>query len=78
MSDQFDSSEELEFADDLLRGAAAIAAWLFGSAKERRKVFHLVATSRFPHFRIGSQICARKSTLLAHFDAQERGGPQKK
>jgi hypothetical protein len=78
MSDQFDSPEELEFADDLLRGAAAIAAWLFGSAKMRRKVFHLVATSRLPHFRIGSQICARKSTLLAHFDSQERGGPKKK
>jgi hypothetical protein len=58
------------FAEDLLRGAAAIAAWLYGDSKFRRRIYHLTATSNFPHFKIGSQIHAKKSDLLAHFDKQ--------
>ena len=61
----------LEFSEDLLRGAAAIAEFLFGSTKMRRKVFHLVATSNLPVFKLGSLICARKSVLLAWVSSQE-------
>ena len=60
-----------QLSDDLLRGAAAIAEFLFGSAKDRRKVFHLVETSRLPTFKLGSMICARKSVLMAWIEEQE-------
>lgn len=59
--------------DDLLRGAEAIAAFLFGDPKLRRKVYYLTgdARTRMPHFKLGSVICARKSTLLRWIEAQE-------
>lgn len=55
-------------ASDILRGADAIAEFL---GSERRKVYHLVETSRLPVFRIGSIICARKSTLIKWIEEQE-------
>jgi len=61
-------------ADDILRGAAAIAEFLFGDAKMRRSVYHLVETSRLPVFRVGSVLCARKSTLLDWIRQQEERG----
>ena len=69
-----------KLADDLLEGAAEIALFVFGndSAKARRRVYHLAAmdrSDRLPVFRIGSQIFARKSTLLrsiAEREATER------
>lgn len=45
-------------ADDLLRGAGAIAEFIYGDAKYRRKIYHLVETSRLPVSRIGSHIFA--------------------
>jgi hypothetical protein len=36
-----------EFAKDMLRGAEEIAAYLYGSPAQRRKVYHLVATSKY-------------------------------
>jgi len=61
----------LEFAKDLLRGAEEIAQFLYGDRKLRRKVYHLVATSTLPVFRLGSMICARESTLLDWVRDQE-------
>ncbi len=60
-------------ADDLLRGADEIAEFVFGSKRHRRKVYYLTgdAKTRMPHFRIGSVLCARKSTLLAWVARQE-------
>ena len=60
-------------ADDLLRGADEIAEFVFGSKRHRRKVYYLTgdAKTRMPHFRIGSVLCARKSTLLAWIERQE-------
>jgi hypothetical protein len=60
-------------ADDLLRGADEIAKFVFGSKQHRRKVYYLTgdARTRMPHFRIGSVLCARKSTLLAWIERQE-------
>jgi hypothetical protein len=37
----------------------------------RRKVYHLVATSNLPVFKLGSMICARKSVLLKWVEEQE-------
>ncbi len=64
------------FSDDLLRGASAIAEFIFGDAGQRRKIFHLAATSQLPTFKMGSMICARKSILLDWIAKQEkrRGG----
>lgn len=59
-------------ADDLLRGAEEIAAFLFGSKAQRRKVYHLAESSRLPVFRLGSVLCARRSVLMAWIAAQEQ------
>ncbi len=60
-------------ADDLLRGADAIATFVFGSTKHRRKVYYYASDAkvRMPVFRIGNVICARKSTLIEWIERQE-------
>jgi hypothetical protein len=65
-----------DLAGDLLRGAGAIAVFLFGSAQERRKVYHLAEISRLPTFHLGSLLCARKSVLLQWIAEQEKRGGQ--
>jgi hypothetical protein len=61
----------MEFSKDLLHGAAAIAEFLFGDRKYRRKVFYLAERSKLPIFRLRSQLCARKSSLLKFVEEQE-------
>ncbi len=61
----------LEFAKDMLRGADDIAQFLFGASDQRRKVYHLAATSTLPVFKLGSMICARRSVLLKWVTEQE-------
>lgn len=56
---------------DLLEGADAIAEFVYGDAAGKRKVYHLVQHGRFPAFRMGNTVCARKSTLLAWIQTQE-------
>ncbi len=68
-------TEPTPFWSDLLRGAAAIAEFLFGHVRHRRKVFRLNETSRMPYFYNGSMVCARKSTLLSWIKEQEQRGP---
>jgi hypothetical protein len=64
-------------AQDLLRGADEIADFLFGDARQRRKVYHLAETSRIPVFRLGSKLCARPTVLIAWIASQEgRGWPK--
>jgi hypothetical protein len=63
-------------ANDLLRGADQIAEFLFGNPSERRKVYHLAEKSRLPVFRLGSVLCARKSTLTTWIEEQERRAVQ--
>lgn len=67
------TDEQVSLADDLLRGADAIATFVFGGAKHRRKVYYYASDAklRMPVFRIGATICARKSTLLAWIEGQE-------
>ncbi len=66
----------VSLADDLLTGAASIALYVFGSdaSNYRRKIYHLSDPShpnRLPVFRMGNQLCARKSTLLQDMAARE-------
>ncbi len=65
------SEEETEFAKDLLRGADEIAKYLYDDVRLRRRVYHLVASSNLPVFKLGSMICARKSVLVRWVETQE-------
>lgn len=60
-------------AEDLLHGAEAIAVFVFGDIRHRRKVYYYASDAkvRMPVFRIGNVICARKSTLRNWIAAQE-------
>lgn len=60
-----------ELADDLLRGAEEIAEFIFGTKKSKRKIYYLAECTRLPVFRLGSVLCARRSTLLAYIAGQE-------
>jgi hypothetical protein len=64
-------------AKDLLMGAAAIAAFMFGDEGERRRVYWLAESGRIPVFRLGAILCARKSSLLRSFEALERDAVSK-
>ena len=64
------NSEDL--AADLLTGAEEIAVFLFGSAKHKRRVYHLVEKGGLPVVRLGSIITARRSTLRRFWDGQEQ------
>lgn len=66
------AEDDNELSGDLLRGADEIARFLFGDETRRRKVYHLVATSKLPVFKLGSMICARRSILLKWIEEQER------
>ena len=71
---------ELHLADDILIGGAPIAEFLIGRSDQKamRKLYHLTSevpeADRLPIFRLGGQICARKTTLLNWIAARERGG----
>lgn len=61
--------------DDLLIGAAAIADFIYGSTeyKYQRRIYYLTTQSkrRLPWFRLGSQIAARRSSIMTWIEAQE-------
>ena len=65
------SGNEEDFSRDMLRGADELAEFLFGSKSQRRKVYHLAATSNLPVFKLGSMICGRKSVILRWIEGQE-------
>lgn len=62
----------MELADDLLDGAAEIAEFMFGSKKQRRRVYHLAATGQLPLARFGEKLIGRKSTLREFIADRER------
>ena len=59
---------------DMLKGAGEISEFLFVSATERRKVYHLASTGVLPCFNIGAIVCARRSVLLQWVADQEAKG----
>jgi hypothetical protein len=58
-------------AEDLLRGADAIAEFVFGARGSRRKIYYLAECARLPVFRLGSMLCARRSVLMGWIAGQE-------
>jgi hypothetical protein len=67
---------ETDFSQDLLRGADAIAQFLYGNRELGGAIYYLAASPEFPHFQLGSMLCARKSELEKWIKEQEerRGG----
>lgn len=59
--------------EDILCGADKIAEFVFGDARLRRRVYHLTNQKVLPVFRIGTQLCARRSTLMKWIEGQETG-----
>ena len=66
------TGEACPLSKDILRGAEAIAEFVYGHRRHRRKVYHLIEHSRLPVFRLGATICARRSTLLLWVADQEQ------
>ena len=60
-----------QLAGDILKGADAIAKFLFGSREFRRKIYYLAERTKLPVFRLGSVLCARKSVLMNYILEQE-------
>jgi hypothetical protein len=71
------SARGAPIADDILYGAEEIASFLFGDRKFRRRVYSLVDGNELPVFRMGMNICGRKSVLLEWIAAQERANIHK-
>ena len=65
-----------ELASDILHGADEIAHFLYGNKKHRRKVYRLAEAGKLPHFRLGNNICSRKSVLFEWIEKQENGKNQ--
>jgi hypothetical protein len=70
MADKHERSDDL--SADLLTGAEEIAIYLFGDAKHKRRVYHLVEKGGLPVVRLGTIITARRSTLRRFWDGQEQ------
>jgi hypothetical protein len=61
-----------EKADDrIIRGADAIAEYIFGDRRHRRKIYYLAECSRLPIWRLGSTLCLRPATYESWIKAQE-------
>jgi hypothetical protein len=68
------TGEAIPLADDLLRGANEIAMFIYGTDQDAdcRRVYHAASKHGLPTFKLGGVICARKSTILAWIEDQER------
>ncbi|MDQ0315506.1 DNA-binding protein [Amorphus orientalis] len=62
------ANDNRPLADDLLKGADEIASF---TGFDRRSIYYFAAKGGLPVFRVGSLICARKSTMLAWVSGQE-------
>lgn len=71
-------TDQSELSSDIRVGAASIAELFFGDRRMRRKVYHLLATSNCPHFKLGSQLAVRVSAVLEWIAAQEQRHLSKK
>jgi len=65
----FEKSEER-----VIRGAEAIAEFIFGDRSHRRKVYYLAECSKIPIHRLGSTLCLRPSAYKSWIESQEHGG----
>ncbi len=64
----------LRLSEDLMSGADAIAEFMFGDSSEtnKRRVYHAKDKLGAPMFKLGGTVCARRSTILAWIESQER------
>lgn len=69
--EQNTSQPSVKISADMIRGASAIAEYMFGDRRYRRRVYHLVQTSRIPIARIGSTLYLRPSTYQKWIETQE-------
>ena len=60
---------EIELSDDLLEGADAIGAFM---GWPPRRVYYMAERGRWPIFRNGATLTARKTTLRRHIEDQEK------
>jgi hypothetical protein len=73
MSTKHQGNAEPVFSDDLLRGAAEIAEFLYGDRKFRRRVYYLWASENDVPIAQGRvQLHALKSALRAHFSKKPK------
>lgn len=63
--------EDPPLADDVLEGAAEIAAFLWGPGTPPRKVYRAVELKQLPVFTIGARLHARRSRLMRFIREQE-------
>ncbi len=63
--------DEINLADDLLEGAAEIAAFM-GPNWNRRRVFYAAERKYLPIFRLGNRLSARKSALRRRIEDLEQ------
>jgi len=54
-----------------LRGAEAIAEYVFGDRRHARKIYYLAECSKIPIWRLGSTLCLRPSTYEAWIKDRE-------
>lgn len=64
--------KDVALHNDLVRSGAAIAELLFGkpSNAQIRKVYRLCETTDFPSFRLGGELCCRRSEVEAYLSAK--------
>lgn len=62
------SLEAVNLRDDLVIGADAVACFL---GMTKRQVYGCMERRHMPLFKIGAQICARRSVVLAWIQARE-------
>jgi hypothetical protein len=55
----------------IIRGADAIAEYIFGDRRHRRKIYYLAECSKIPIWRLGSTLCLRPATYESWIKAQE-------
>jgi hypothetical protein len=58
-------------AEPAIRGAEAIAEFIFGDRSHRRKVYYLAECSKISIYRLGSTLCLRRSAYTEWIRAQE-------
>jgi len=57
--------------DRIIRGADAIAEYIFGDRRHRRKIYYLAECSKIPIWRLGSTLCLRPATYESWIKDQE-------
>lgn len=71
------SDQKPPLAEDVLEGAAEIAAFLWPGKANPKKVYRAVELKQLPVYTIGNRIHARRSTLLRYIQEQEDGSLRK-